>query len=198
MKAAEAAKPAAKAAKNELLGKIAPEFTLTILDGPGKTKKVTLADLAGKVVVLDFWATWCPPCLQELPEIQKLAESYAKAGKNGVVIVAVSQDRAPEDGSPVRIARRDAPEGQGPRIGPEGPISAVALDPDQDVGDAFKVQAFPTVVILDAKGIVQAVHVGYSEDVKGRPDDRHRCPPRGEGPRQARGGPGGAARPPAK
>jgi thiol-disulfide isomerase/thioredoxin len=165
LKAAEAAAPAGKAAKNELLGKLAPEFTLTMLDGPGKTKKVTRADLAGKVVVLDFWATWCPPCLQELPEIQKLAESYAKAGKNDVVIVAVSQDRAPEDGSPVRTLVESLLKAKDLNL-TGGPIAKVALDPNQDTGDAFKVQALPTVVILDAKGVVQAVHVGYSEDVK--------------------------------
>ena len=164
LKAAEPAKPVAKA-KEEFLGKIAPEFTLTVLDGAGRTKKVTRADLAGKVVVLDFWATWCAPCLQELPEIQKLAESYAKGGKNEVVIVAVSQDRAPDDGSPVRGLVESLLKTKGLELD-RGPGSRVALDPNQDVGDAFKVEALPTVVILDAKGVVQLVQVGYSDNIK--------------------------------
>lgn len=164
LKAAEPAKPVAKA-KDELLGKVAPDFTLTMLDGAGKTRKVTRADLAGKVVVLDFWATWCPPCLQELPEIQKLAESYAKGGKDEVVIVAVSQDRTPEDGSSVRSLVESLLKAKGLQLD-RGPGSRVALDPNQDAGDAFKVQALPTVVILDAKGVVQLVHVGYTDDVK--------------------------------
>ena len=164
LKAAEPAKPVAKV-KEELLGKLAPDFTLTLLDGAGKTKKVTRAELAGKVVVLDFWATWCGPCLQELPEIQKVAESYAKGGKNEVLIVAVSQDRPPDDGSAVRVLVESLLKTKGLALD-RSPGSRVALDPNQDLGDAFKVQALPTVVILDARGVVQLVQVGYSDDVK--------------------------------
>jgi hypothetical protein len=69
--------PAPKHAIEEKIGKPAPEFSLTLLEGPGKTRTVTKAELAGKVVLIDFWATWCKPCLSELPEIQKLIESYA-------------------------------------------------------------------------------------------------------------------------
>ena len=164
LRAAEAAKPAAKG-KNELLGKLAPEFTLTLLDGAGKTRKATRADLAGKVVVLDFWATWCGPCLQELPEIQKLAEAYAKSNPAGVVVIAVSQDRAPEDGSSVRGLVEALLKTKELNLA-RGPVSRVALDPNQDVGDAFKVEALPTVVLLDTKGIVQFVQVGFSDEVK--------------------------------
>ena len=85
----------------EKLGKPAPDFTLTLLDGPGKTRTVTKADLAGKVVLIDFWATWCGPCLMELPEIQKLVEHY-KDAKKEVVIVALSQDDDPKEISEIR------------------------------------------------------------------------------------------------
>jgi len=164
LKAAEA-KPAAAPAKNEMVGKLAPEFSITVLDGPNKTKTLTRDDLAGKVVILDFWATWCGPCLAELPEIQKLRDSLAKAGKTGVVILAVSQDRAPDDGTPVRLLVEATLKEKAIELA-DNAIGRVAIDPDQTMGDAFKVQALPTLVILDAKGIVQAVHVVFRDDIK--------------------------------
>ena len=90
-----------KHAVDAKVGKPAPNFTLTLLDGPGKTKTVTKAELAGKVVVIDFWATWCGPCLMELPEIQKLIESYADTKKD-VVVVALSQDDEPSELAAIR------------------------------------------------------------------------------------------------
>src|SRR5262249_22081660 len=84
-----------------LVGKPAPEFTLTVLDEPGKTGDVRKAALQGKAVLLDFWATWCGPCLMELPEIQKVIEAYAK-DKKDVVVVALNQDVDPSDPVEVR------------------------------------------------------------------------------------------------
>lgn len=164
VKMAEAAAPA-KAEQSPLLGKAAPEFTLTVLDGAGKTRKLSNTDLKGKVIVLDFWATWCPPCLIELPEILELAESYQKKGQNGVVFIAVSQDRNPEDGSPVRKLVEDLLSSKKLELD-KPPTSRVALDPGQEVGDAFGIQALPTVVLIDGQGVVQAVRVGYSEKLK--------------------------------
>ena len=163
--AAAGAKVPGAAPKNEFIGQVAPDFTVTVLDGPGKTKKISRAELAGKVVLIDFWATWCPPCLMELPEIQKLADAYSKAGKTNVVVLLVSQDREPEDGSAVRKLVEDLLETKFPDLS-KGKLIRVALDPDQAIGDVFKVQALPTVVILDTKGVVQSVHVGFHEDVK--------------------------------
>ena len=88
-----------------LVGKPAPDFSLDVLDGPGKTRKVTKADLAGKVVLLDFWATWCGPCLVELPDVQELVESYARA-----------EERRRRAGPEHRPDRAGRPQG-GPRQG---------------------------------------------------------------------------------
>ena len=86
----------ARYAVEETIGKPAPDFRLTLLDGPGKIREVTRHDLAGKVVVIDFWATWCGPCIVELPEIKKLVDHY-NATKKDVLIVALSQDMLPEE-----------------------------------------------------------------------------------------------------
>ncbi len=102
-----------KYAVEETIGQPAPDFRLTLLDGPGKTKEVAKRDLAGKVVLIDFWATWCGPCIVELPEIKKLVDRY-NATKQDVLVVALSQDMLPEE-LPALRARREGPGRQGDR-----------------------------------------------------------------------------------
>jgi thiol-disulfide isomerase/thioredoxin len=153
-----------KFAASAHLGKPAPDFTLTVLDGPDKTRTVTKAELAGKVVVLDFWATWCPPCLAELPEIQKLVEALAK-DKKDVVVVALSQDSEPKELSEVRKLVEETLKDK--KITLTGnPVGLIALDPSGSVGQAFEAEAFPTLVVLDGKGTVQSVHVGFRPDIR--------------------------------
>jgi thiol-disulfide isomerase/thioredoxin len=153
---------APKHAIEEKIGKPAPEFSLTLLDGPGKTRTITKAELAGKVVLIDFWATWCKPCLMELPEIQKLIEAYA-ASKKEVVIVALSQDTEPTELSEIRkLVEKTLEEKKLTLTG--SPAGRIGLDPSNSVGTAFEVEGYPTLVILDGKGIVQSAHVGYNPE----------------------------------
>jgi thiol-disulfide isomerase/thioredoxin len=145
----------------KFVGKPAPDFTLTVLDSEGKTKKVTKADLAGKVVLIDFWATWCPPCIKELPEIQKLVDLLGDV-KDDVAVVALSEDAEPTDLPGLRTLVEKSLKENSVKLA-EGPVSMVAIDLEGKVGNSFKVDGLPTLVLIDPKGTVQAVHVGFTE-----------------------------------
>jgi thiol-disulfide isomerase/thioredoxin len=154
-----------KSPLEELVGKPAPEFTLTVLDGPGKTREINKGDLAGKVVVIDFWATWCPPCMAELPEIQKLVDDYAKRNAKDVVVIALSIDADPGAHDDVRTLVEKTLSDKELKLS-SGPVSLVGLDPSQTVPKLFHVSGIPTLVILDAKGTIQAVQVGFEAEVR--------------------------------
>ena len=145
------------------VGKPAPDFTLTLLDGPGKTKTMTKAELAGKVVVIDFWATWCGPCMMELPEIQKLIDSYANTKKEVLVVACEPGSTSPPRSAEVRkLVEKTLADKKINLTG--NPVGRIGLDPSKSVGSAFEVEGYPTLVILDGKGIVQSVHVGFDPD----------------------------------
>jgi peroxiredoxin len=95
-----------------------------------------LADLKGKVVFLNFWATWCEPCLEEMPAMERLSRAYRD---RGLVVLALSADR---DGASVVK----------PFLKRHGFSFAVGLDPDQSVARLYRVWALPSTFILDRKG----------------------------------------------
>lgn len=131
-------------APHPLTGKPAPEATAQLLDG----SKVTLADYEGKsIVVLDFWASWCPPCRASLPVFQKIAADYKD---KDIVFFAVNQGE-PED-TIKRFLERN------------GLQFTVALDTDSSIGKKFHVEGIPQTVIIGKDGTVQAVHEGFSSD----------------------------------
>ena len=127
--------------KNESLGQPAPDFTLPLLDGT----VFQLSSQTGKVVVLDFWATWCGPCVRALPEMRKLSEKFA--GQE-VVLVGVSSDQ-PEAEAKVREL-----------VASNGLTYAIGIATN-DIGDAYQVQGIPCLFVVDRAGRLQHRHVGY-------------------------------------
>lgn len=144
-----------------LLGEEAPNVNLKLLE----KGEFQLKEHRGEhIVMLDFWATWCGPCMEELPEVQKMIEAYGQQKKD-VVIVALSQDQRPSELGEVRKLVEKTLEDK--KITLTGnPVGKIAVDPSGTVGEAFRIEGYPTVVILDAKGVVQAAHVGFRPGVR--------------------------------
>ncbi|MDE2926176.1 MAG: redoxin domain-containing protein [Acidobacteriota bacterium] len=121
----------------------APEFNLETLGG----ERVKSADLLGKVVVLDFWATWCGPCLRELPLFQATVDRWSDRPE--VAFLAVSVD---SNDDKVRRFMKDN----------EYDFPVVR---DREVSDDFGVSGYPTIVIIGREGRIQYRHVGFDPDV---------------------------------
>jgi thiol-disulfide isomerase/thioredoxin len=130
----------------DLVGKAAPDISLTTVDN----KPVVLADQKGKVVVVDFWATWCGPCRMSLPHVQKLSADADRAAK-GLVVWAVND-------------REDAPTAA-KFLADSKYNFTVPMDAKGTAMDAYGVHGIPTTVIIGRDGIVKNVFVGYSEEV---------------------------------
>jgi len=116
-------------------GSVAPAFALPRIDG--KPGAVSLDQLKGQVVLLDFWATWCPPCRQMLPTLHELAETY---GPKGVAIVGVNADGD-------QSTRQDVVD-----FLTEHPPSYPVVYDDGRASSAFRVRVLPTFALLDREG----------------------------------------------
>lgn len=132
-------------------GALAPDFLLERLDGA----ELRLSDLRGQPVVLNFWATWCAPCRQEIPQF---VDAYARFRDEGLVVVGVNMQ---EGKSIVRPYAED--------FGMEFPI---AIDVDGEVGDAYRLLGLPVTYFIDRAGIVRSVFTGPFERTEGDTDVR--------------------------
>ncbi len=134
--------PAERETTDTLKGQDAPDFTLSDMDG----NTVTLSELKGKVVFLDFWATWCPPCRESLPHTQALSQ-HEKAKSGELVVLAVN---AREELEQVKKFMQDNTY-----------TFRVLLDKDGSVLNKYRVQGIPTFVLIDREGKVAWVQVGF-------------------------------------
>ena len=122
------------------VGHPAPDFTLPALDGD----EVHLAELRGKPVILNFWATWCPPCRREMPALEVIWQQH----KRGDVMV-LGVDQGESVGIVSQYVRQNV-----------GVTFPLLLDRRQDVGDLYLVRSLPTTFFIDAEGIIRAIRVG--------------------------------------
>lgn len=130
-----------------LIGQQAPDFTLTDMQG----EEVSLAQFRGQVVILNFWATWCPPCREEMPSMEKL---YQKTRDQGLVLLAVNVE---ENG---RQAVRQFLE--------KTPYSfPILLDDERTVQQAYGVFRFPESFIIDRNGVVVEKIIGARDWLQG-------------------------------
>jgi peroxiredoxin len=129
-----------------------PDFALTTLDG----EEVNLSDYRGKKVIVNFWATWCPPCKAEMPHMEKYYEKNSK--KENVEILAVNLT-SQDDGKKAVEQFVDGYKLTFP----------ILMDEKGDVGDQYRAFTIPTTYMIDTNGIIQHKILGpMNEDMMGK------------------------------
>jgi len=124
-------------------GALAPDFLLESMDD----SEIRLSDLRGRPVVVNFWATWCKPCRQEMP---RFVEAYDQHADEGLVVVAVNMQ---EGKGIVRPFAED--------YGMDFPI---AVDRDGEVGDRYRLLGLPTTYFIGRDGVIRSVYTGPFQD----------------------------------
>ncbi len=123
----------------------APDFTLKTVAGPN----LRLAEQRGQVVMVNFWASWCAPCKQEMPHLNALYDKYRNTG---FVLLGVNVDD-----DPAKAVAEAA------KLGIRFPV---LLDSAKAVSKAYALNAMPTTVVIDRDGQVRHVHQGYRNGVE--------------------------------
>jgi peroxiredoxin len=126
-------------------GTPAPEVAIPRLDAPSQT--FSLASLKGKVVYVDFWASWCVPCRLSMPALDAL---YRRNAERGFAVVGVNKDTSAADAE--RFLKR---------VAVTFPLASDAKDA---AARAFDVKAMPSGYLVDRKGVVRNVHRGFTQE----------------------------------
>ena len=134
--------------KDPLIGKNAPQFESVLLDG----SKFKLENHKGKVVVLDFWATWCGPCVRALPV---LIEKMSQFEKDELILLAVNQ------GETKKVISQFLKKKKLQQLN-------VVMDRKKSIGRDYKVQGIPKTVVIDQEGFIRHVEVGFGEQAAAR------------------------------
>ncbi|THE14232.1 TlpA family protein disulfide reductase [Bacillus timonensis] len=123
-------------------GQLAPDFTLKTING----EEMKLSAFRGKKVILNYWASWCPPCKAEMPHMQ---EFYEENKESNVVLLSVNLTTAEKKGSDVAKFVEDYEL-----------TFPVMLDEKGDIGQTYQAYAIPTSYLIDTKGVVRKKIVG--------------------------------------
>jgi thiol-disulfide isomerase/thioredoxin len=122
-------------------GFLAPAFELETLEGGSHS----LSDFKGQLIILNLWASWCPPCRAEMPAIQSLSEEYKD---QGLVVVAVN------------MTYQDSVSAAASFVQEYGLTFPILLDRTGLVGNLYRMRALPTTFFIDSEGVIQEVVVG--------------------------------------
>ena len=128
------------------VGSAAPDFKLTTL----KCDQMNLSDYRGKKVILNFWATWCPPCKAEMPHMQKF---YENNKENGIEVVTVNLTNIDKGQENIEAFVNDY-----------GLTFDIPLDVDGDVGTQYQAFTIPTSYIIDSNGIITKKIIGPMDE----------------------------------
>lgn len=133
--------PAAQALE---IGAKAPSFALADMKG----EKVSLDDFKGRIVILNFWATWCPPCRKEMPEFNKMDAELKKSGEAVLLAINLTDGRRETKS---KVSQFMSSNKYGFRV---------LLDTEGEAADIFSIRGIPTTIVIDRDGVMREQIVG--------------------------------------
>lgn len=130
-----------------LVGNPAPDFEAKVVAGSSK-EMISLKDLQGKVVLLDFWGTFCEPCKKSFPKLQELNRKYAA---RGLRVIGISEDEDDDKDKIPGFAQT------------YGAKFSLAWDGDKSIAKQYKPETMPSSFVIDKNGIIRFAHVGFHD-----------------------------------